>query len=773
MLDMRAAVQLSLLLLFVGVHVNAAMAQHLDASKRDSIRHDLRVLMAQREATTADWARRTRLPLRIAQAAGGTIQMQRLSPTGRPIYRRTHNIEAASVTRTDDLYQGTALGIGVTGEGMSLGIWDSGAVRVSHQEFGDRVERIDLADRDDHATHVAGTLVAAGIRSQVRGMAYAATLRSYDWNSDALELGNEAEAGLLVSNHSYGRISGWDFSDTEGTGTQWYWHGDPSVSLTEDYGFGWYDSDAVLFDQVAYTHPYLLPVVSAGNDREDEGPAAGEFRALDENGDWQTYTLADRPIGADGGPDGTDTIAGMAVAKNVLTIGALTSGGRNTTVAGYSSFGPTDDGRIKPDLVGFGERLFSATAEADNSYGFLTGTSMATPNVAGSLILLQQYHQHWLGSPMRAATLKALAIHTADDLGRQGPDYATGWGRLNTLQAGQQIDDALTTPSALLEAVLDDGGTYTLPITVDTDQVLRVTLAWTDPPSTRRSITANALNDRRPHLIHDLDLRLSANGTTYFPYVLDPDNLQLDAQTGDNQVDPVEQVRFVAPAGNYLITVSHKGTLTTGAQPFSLVVSGGYSERRPVPILQLTSEVEGNTVDLAWSTPFEQATGAFQVERAPITFPDGSTRQIGTFQGVGTVATRGVTMDEQRYTFTEANVEAGRYLYRIRFADGSTSYVGNQTETVVLSQADYERVDLYPNPTRDRTLVSFGLERRRRVQIDVFDALGRRVASVFDGILDAGRHIQYVTPGDWARGLYTIQIRTRDGVRSRSFIYLP
>jgi len=101
----------------------------------------------------------------------------------------------------------------------------------------------------------------------------------------------------------------------------------------------------------------------------------------------------------------------------------------------------------------------------------------------------------------------------------------------------------------LLDSTLDDGQTYALPLTVETHQFLAITLAWTDPPSTRRSITANALNDRRPHLINDLDLRLTANGTTVFPYVLDVENPLRDAQTGDNRVDPVEQIRFFAPAG--------------------------------------------------------------------------------------------------------------------------------------------------------------------------------------------------------------------------------
>ena len=131
-----------------------------------------------------------------------------------------------------------------------------------------------------------------------------------------------------------------------------------------------------------------------------------------------------------------DCIAHAAIGKNVLTVGAV-----NDIVGGYtgpasvvmttlSCWGPADDGRIKPDIVANGMSLYSTDKDADNDYTTLTGTSMATPSVAGSLALLQE---HWNnlnpGTYMKAATLKALIIHTADECGtNNGPDYEYGWG---------------------------------------------------------------------------------------------------------------------------------------------------------------------------------------------------------------------------------------------------------------------------------------------------------------------------------------------------------
>ena len=139
-------------------------------------------------------------------------------------------------------------------------------------------------------------------------------------------------------------------------------------------------------------------------------------------------------------------------------------------MTGFSSWGPTDDGRIKPDLVANGWLLVSTYGQ-DPYYAPALGTSMATANVTGSLLLLQEYYQdiYGTGNFMRAATLKALAIHTADEAGTaDGPDYRHGWGLLNTRSAAQLITaHSIGAPQQqIIEGSLTDGATDAIPITV-------------------------------------------------------------------------------------------------------------------------------------------------------------------------------------------------------------------------------------------------------------------------------------------------------------------
>ena len=68
----------------------------------------------------------------------------------------------------------------LSGAGVTIGLWDGGSARATHQEFGDRVVVMDGSATFDHATHVGGTLLAAGVVAAAHGMAAAATINSYD-----------------------------------------------------------------------------------------------------------------------------------------------------------------------------------------------------------------------------------------------------------------------------------------------------------------------------------------------------------------------------------------------------------------------------------------------------------------------------------------------------------------------------------------------------------------------------------------------------------------
>lgn len=540
----------------------AALIEYSEMSRNQS--RLLKVAAEQR-------ARLLGIPIREVHADGSTIELMRFEGDF-PVYYATDNVNAAISTATNRIHPGGGFGYTLTGQNMILGIWDSGRARPTHQEFGGRVIVKDGSSNSDHGTHVAGTMMAAGTVAAARGMAYQATLHSYDWNSDNSEMASEAAAGLLISNHSYGQIAGW----RQESG-QWYWYGDPSLSQTQDWKFGFYNQKARDWDQIAFNAPYYLIVKSAGNNRNG-GPNNQPTGFYWNGSSWVANTVhRDR----NGAPLGYDCLPTYSTAKNILTVAAVEdviggySGPNSVVMSSFSSWGPTDDGRIKPDISGNGVGLYSSTAGSNSSYASFSGTSMSAPNVSGSLILLQQlYRSLYAGQSMRAATLKGLVIHTADECGpNPGPDYMFGWGLLNSLRASQTITASTTDDSVINERVLNQGATYSIQVYNDGAKPLRATLSWTDPAGT---VGAPANNNPAKKLVNDLDLRIIRNdGLVLYPYILNPANPQAAASFGDDSINNVEQVHIQNPSpGTYTIRVTHKGNLQGGSQAFSLVVTG-------------------------------------------------------------------------------------------------------------------------------------------------------------------------------------------------------
>lgn len=486
---------------------------------------------------------------------------------GQPIYYKTDNIGAAITTRANQLWEGGSVGVVVEGEGYSnVGIWDGGAVRRTHQEFNNTgVQRVTQPDnagsQSAHATHVAGTIVAGGVNANAKGMAPKAQLKAYDWNSVESEMTAAANAGMEISNHSWGMIRGWDYNQNT---NNWQWYGDANVAPMEDYLFGFYNSQARTWDIISYNAPYFLISKSAGNDR-GEGPSdAG---------------VGDKPE-KDGGADGFDCIGGAGVAKNTMSVGAVRevlnyTGPSSVVMSSFSGWGPADDGRIKPDVVGKGVGVYSASSTSNSSYTTMDGTSMSGPNVVGTMVLLQQlYQQTHDDEPMRSSTLKGLVIHTADEAGpHPGPDYMFGWGLVNAEKAGQIILEDGGMQNVIDEITLNNGDVFTREVTVSGGQPLRVTICWTDRNG---NVPSPSLNPRTPIIVHDLDLRiLDESLNIFYPYKLDPENPANAATTDSkNSVDNVEMVHIENPEpGTYTIMVDHAGNLNPN-QVFSIIISG-------------------------------------------------------------------------------------------------------------------------------------------------------------------------------------------------------
>ena len=147
-------------------------------------------------------------------------------------------------------------------------------------------------------------------------------------------------------------------------------------------------------------------------------------------------------------------------------------------ITDFSTFGPTDDGRVKPDIVGNGSALYSPYYRGDNDYNILSGTSMSAPNVSGSLALLQELHKKLFNGFLKSASLKALVLHTADDAGNAGPDYKFGWGLLNTHSASKKManSEVLLMEDSITDQQVKPYGFY-----APGDSTIKITTSWTDP----------------------------------------------------------------------------------------------------------------------------------------------------------------------------------------------------------------------------------------------------------------------------------------------------
>ena len=537
-------------------------------------------------------------PLTLKSKTGRLAYLHGLSRTGHPIYVTTNdNVVSAATIRTSSLWPGGSTGLSLNGSSSYLSgliaVWDEGKVRPTHVELNGRVTQVDgAAELSDHSTHVAGTMIAAGVNPVAKGMSFGAlNLKAYDFGNDQSEMMTAAGSNnLLVSNHSYSIIAGW-YND--GGQNRWEWWGNHGDSI--DVNFGLYDDDARTWDSIAYHAPFYLISKAAGNNRSVTGPKVGEtyYYYDDVTKTWKPET---RQAGKISNNDGYMIIATYGNAKNILTVGAVNPipGGysqpNDVQITDFSSWGPTGDGRIKPDVVADGANVLSSVSSSDNAYDVMSGTSMASPAAAGSSFLLQEYWSKLHGGSghyMRSATLRGLIIHTADEAGpNPGPDYKYGWGLINMEKAAAVItaDNTAKRDQMIVEDALTNTSNNSDTITVVASGLaaLTATICWTDPPGVPVTNITSNFRDAGIKIRNDLDVRVidAVTGVIYQPWVLDPSNPSAAATRGDNVRDNVEKVQVdsLIPGRTYKIAVSHKGTLVqgqpTGSQAYTLLVSG-------------------------------------------------------------------------------------------------------------------------------------------------------------------------------------------------------
>ncbi len=484
------------------------------------------------------FAQENNLPLIVNGKNGYIAEIQRIVD-GKPIYYETKNIIAARSTRANFLHNGASLGLNIEGQNMTAYVWDGQRARASHIEFNvggnSKVTDGDTGigagtTNNNHGTHVTGTIVAIGANTTAKGIAPQANVIGYTWNNDLVEATIAVNNGMLLSNHSYGAIA----------------------QFLQPWQFGAYDISSRRWDNLMYSAPYYLMVSAAGNDGNDNSSNTSPLDNIS-NRDKLSFDQTSK--------NGLTVANGQDLSVN--SNGELNS---SPAINSSSSQGPTDDYRIKPDITGNGTFLFSPIGTSDNAYDSYMGTSMASPNITGSLLLLQQLYNQEKGQFALAATIKGLALHTADNGGSAGPDAVFGWGYMNTKKAAEVI---LSSNSILQERTLNDGETLTFDIIANGTDPLGVSISWTDPPS--NNVNFGTINDNTPVLVNDLDIRLTKNGVTSRPWKLTSAN---NNTNGDNLVDPFEKIDIIHGNGTYTVTVNHKGSITNNSQNFTIIVTG-------------------------------------------------------------------------------------------------------------------------------------------------------------------------------------------------------
>jgi len=422
----------------------------------------------------------------------------------------------------------------LSGAGVIIGMWDCTLV-WSHVDFlfptrltnwpGEHTACTGSDPTQNHATHVAGILAGSGANSEAqgglpnqwKGIAPGARIVAYDFYSPTLEMPSAITTyGIDLSQNS------WGYPPT------------PDVDCQLVYGN--YDSSAHDYDNIVMgSAGKRIPVVfAAGN---SQGAC----------GTWNSITPP-------------------ATAKNVIAVGMTDS--QDDSLVSPSSIGPTDDGRIKPDVVAPGAHSDAGgikSTQPGNTYGREYGTSMAAPAVSGMLALMLQQYRISTRSPSAnplPSTLKAMAIHGAVDLGNPGPDYRFGWGRVDA----RNSVDLVRRIKYREDSVSNGQVTRNLVPVLGCEPTLKATLVWDDPAGTNNALVA---------YVNDLDLTLiSPNGTVYYPWQLDPGfpaNPATTGPSGDHR-NNAEQVLVANPAaGNWTVVVTGTSVPVSTHQTYSLV----------------------------------------------------------------------------------------------------------------------------------------------------------------------------------------------------------
>lgn len=478
-------------------------------------------------------------------------------------------------------------GRNLNGKNVVIGVGDNADIST-HIDFNGKLITRHPFPPDQHGTHTSGTTVGAGfLNPKNHGMAPKAHIVS-QWFSDVIVNTPTyvADYNMVATNNSY-------YSSAIGC-----------------VGNRLYDVLSNYIDVKAKNYDEVLHVIAAGNDG--------------------SYTCA-------GYPSSYGTMkSGWQCAKNVITVGAMDQA--TYAIASFSSRGPVQDGRIKPEIVTNGYATVSTYP--NNTYATNFGTSMAAPVITGVTALMQEdYRKSHAGANAKAALLKALMCNTAEDLDNNGPDYTYGFGMLNARKAVEAMEANQYFTNTIITSQNDP---YSIVVPAGARRV-KVLLTWTDFPAAANAAVA---------LVNDLDLTVTEPSLVqHFPLTLNPLSPTIAALEAVDHLNNIEQVVINNPAaGIYNINV--KGfAVPQGPQTYFLtyqVDMNGVTVEYPFGGETL---VPGQIETIRW-TAYGSEANTFTVEY--------SDNNGSSWNTIGTAAANARSM-----SWTVPSIATNNYLVRV------------------------------------------------------------------------------------------------------------
>lgn len=734
---------------------------------------------------------------------------------GKPQYFITHNSNLVNGLHANVLHSGFD-GLNLEGEGIKIGLWENGQPRRAHEMFRTSIPPATLLSRIEyvagqnatlqrHATHIAGTIIgnqyapstSSPSNNLVRGVAYKGTIKAWDWLNVPTEMLTASTTdNIKIANTSFGL-------------NPIYMHASE---------FGRYSEIAQQWDGVMCSSPEFQIVKSVGNARDDLNTTG--FPQYP-----QVNTLG-----------GYDLLEGAGVAKNVLVVGSVnlsnasqTNGSYNGNSIGelYSSWGATDDGRIKPDFVTHGNAIFSSIETQNNTYGIYSGTSQAAAGVTGGIALLHNYWNSKFTNTMWSSTVRALLIHNVEEIDQRGPDYRNGWGVVNLEKSANTIKQRGKNV-IIREDVLQNGEIIKINLAATGQEDLKVTLAWTDPAGNVVPIDINnpnaSINETAAKLINDLDIKLirkDSNGNddltlvdpnlptpsldtplslnansnnVLYPWLLKQkiqgnttSTLSQKAQRGINDRDNVEKIEVYknlipTTGGMFQLQITHKRILVDSCQvgqPFSLIVSGVSFCQDNLVFLQhqdneLTdftgTKVLANTIkasNIIKFIPTFLPVNADFVEYKAADFIELLPQSVN-----GGAGDEGFTAEFGSDFLAHIGCSDEDYNQRISFNETEIANVLNDETIDETIQVEKGEIVIYPNPLINDILhIQFSLIESSTIEISVYDLTGKLVFQDNSGkSYDKGTNKKSIDLQKLSSGTYILLVKTGNENHQLKFI---